>query len=230
MSEAQVEPSGDPVIAAELASVLAEEQQLTDNAEQAIAALLLALLFANAAPSGAQVAPAVLRGAIEPVMKPLLLSLGLIMLRRSSRRGSTEDWDALMDRSLDDAVEQMTMTMLREQDRIAGPGDLYKRDADGPVGPPDWARRVSHTLVTAVTEGFKHGLSNRLGFNFKMWASRDDEKVRDSHRHLHGMVVHRRDSFQTQSGAQLERPGDRTAPIGEWINCRCDLIWLRGRP
>jgi len=83
--------------------------------------------------------------------------------------------------------------------------------------------------VTSVTEGFKRGLSNRLGFGYKRWVSRDDEKVRATHHLLDGVVMHRDAKFKTQSGALLDRPGDQTAPIGEWINCRCDLLWLRGR-
>ena len=230
MSEAYAEPlpADEPVLSPEASAALAEEQQLTDNAEQAIAALLLALLLSNAAPSMIFTTPAALRDAIDPVMKPLLLSLGLIMLRRSSRRGSTEDWDALMDRTLDDAVSRLTVSMLGQYERT-NTDDIYKRSDAGPAGPPAWAKQVSHTIVTAVTEGFKAGLSYRLGFHSKQWVTREDSRVRDTHRHLHGMIIPRTAKFATQSGAFLDRPGDRTAPIGEWINCRCDLIWLRGR-
>lgn len=58
-----------------------------------------------------------------------------------------------------------------------------------------------------------------------MWISRGDPKVRKLHRSLHGRVRPPGTPFHTwPDGATLNYPGDQTAPIDSWINCRCALM------
>ena len=58
-----------------------------------------------------------------------------------------------------------------------------------------------------------------------MWISRGDPKVRKLHRTLHGRVRPPGTPFHTwPDGATLNYPGDPTAPIDSWINCRCALL------
>jgi predicted ABC-type ATPase len=59
------------------------------------------------------------------------------------------------------------------------------------------------------------------GANFKkMWLTRGDAKVRESHRLLHGQTASVGDSFKPG----LSYPGDPSAPLDERINCRC-FLW-----
>jgi len=58
-----------------------------------------------------------------------------------------------------------------------------------------------------------------------MWISRGDPKVRKLHRRLHGKVRPPGTPFHTwPDGATLNYPGDPTAPIDSWINCRCAMM------
>lgn len=56
----------------------------------------------------------------------------------------------------------------------------------------------------------------------KTWVSMEDEKVRPTHAAAHGQSVGLDEKF-TVGEAKMTRPGDMTAPIGEWANCRCLL-------
>lgn len=56
----------------------------------------------------------------------------------------------------------------------------------------------------------------------KTWMSRDDPKVRPTHRHADGQVRPLADPF-TIGDASLQFPADPTGPPGEVFNCRCRL-------
>ncbi|PSJ60747.1 phage minor head protein [Pseudaminobacter soli (ex Li et al. 2025)] len=55
----------------------------------------------------------------------------------------------------------------------------------------------------------------------KVWHSAHDNRVRDSHREMHGQEVGLNGKFISPSGAMLAYPGDPSAPANEIINCRC---------
>ncbi len=54
----------------------------------------------------------------------------------------------------------------------------------------------------------------------KVWLSMEDDKVRPTHAAAHGQAVPMNRSFAV-GDSKLARPGDTSAAIGEWINCRC---------
>jgi hypothetical protein len=60
----------------------------------------------------------------------------------------------------------------------------------------------------------------------KVWFSMEDEKVRPSHAAANGQSVDVGAKF-TVGGHKMDRPGDMTAPIEEWINCRCVMGLVR---
>lgn len=76
------------------------------------------------------------------------------------------------------------------------------------------------------------------------WVTMRDSNVRDSHRAVHGQRREPGKKFSV-GGATMLAPGDVSAPIEEWINCRCslrlvaasdslvaaahDLVWVEGR-
>ncbi|WP_019170670.1 phage minor head protein [Pseudaminobacter salicylatoxidans] len=55
----------------------------------------------------------------------------------------------------------------------------------------------------------------------KVWRSAHDNRVRDSHRAMHGQEVSLNGKFTCPTGAVLAYPGDPEAPASEIINCRC---------
>ena len=84
---------------------------------------------------------------------------------------------------------------------------------------------VRSTATQAASQSIM-SVADELGFGIKIWISRGDSKVRDSHRKLHGRPVDRDKPFKRwPNGQVLDYPGDRHAPIGEWIHCRCSM-WL----
>lgn len=64
--------------------------------------------------------------------------------------------------------------------------------------------------------------AKKLGQRKKRWVTMHDNRVRTTHKMLDGTSVSVNDVFRTNQG-ELRFPGDTTAPIGEWINCRCLL-------
>lgn len=85
------------------------------------------------------------------------------------------------------------------------------------------AAETAIELRAAVDEatGEKHDL---------LWISRGDHKVRSSHRRLHGIVKAVGKPFKRfPDGRTLKYPGDPTAPMDEWINCRCALLLVPAR-
>lgn len=58
----------------------------------------------------------------------------------------------------------------------------------------------------------------------KMWRSRRDDKVRDTHEHLDGVAIPFRSRWLSSSGASLNYPGDPEAPAEEIVGCRCRMI------
>lgn len=59
----------------------------------------------------------------------------------------------------------------------------------------------------------------------KVWISKRDERVRDTHEEAHNQAVPLADKF-TVGVSLMERPGDPTAPIEEVANCRCTITFL----
>jgi HK97 family phage portal protein len=80
---------------------------------------------------------------------------------------------------------------------------------------------AEHESLTAFNAG-TYMASRQIGSPSKRWVSRRDEKVRDSHRFLHGIKVAIGQPF-TVNGYPLRFPGDPLAPPSLTINCRCRL-------
>ena len=79
------------------------------------------------------------------------------------------------------------------------------------------SRRIARTEInTAQNEG-AFSAYDELGVEYHMWWTGNDNRVRDSHRPLHGHIVAVGNTFSNG----LLFPGDKSGPIKEWINCRC---------
>ena len=87
-----------------------------------------------------------------------------------------------------------------------------------------FAESVASTLSTGAANRLTLEVLNQLdpgGTAYKkLWLTRADDKVRMSHRELHGRTASIGDSFKPG----LSYPGDPSAPLDERINCRCFLF------
>jgi F like protein len=63
------------------------------------------------------------------------------------------------------------------------------------------------------------------GLVVKQWSATNDNRTRDTHAALDGQARLVEDPFDSESGAQLDHPGDGSAPPEEVINCRCTTAY-----
>ncbi|MBQ2173516.1 MAG: hypothetical protein II453_00090, partial [Alphaproteobacteria bacterium] len=67
------------------------------------------------------------------------------------------------------------------------------------------------------------------GINQKGWLSVQDDRTRDAHLLMDGVVVPIDEKFEVPAtsqseGAFMDYPGDASAPAGQTCNCRCSLF------
>ena len=60
----------------------------------------------------------------------------------------------------------------------------------------------------------------------KEWFTADDDRVRPSHRAMHGVRIGFSDAFEVD-GSLMLRPGDSSlgAGAGQIVNCRCSVLF-----
>jgi len=87
--------------------------------------------------------------------------------------------------------------------------------------------RVARTEINGAQNRGAEATMLELGIQYDMWRTAGDERVRGlepedtaDHVYLDGQISKVGGNFSNG----LTRPGDRTGPIAEWINCRCTLI------
>ena len=84
------------------------------------------------------------------------------------------------------------------------------------------ARTESCTTINAgSTELYK-----AEGITMKEWISVQDDRTRDAHLVMDGVVIPIEDKFEVPAtsqseGAFMDYPGDASAPAGQVVNCRC---------
>lgn len=77
--------------------------------------------------------------------------------------------------------------------------------------------RVARTEINGFQNEGAHRTMEDYSVEYEQWWGAEDDRVRDSHTHMHGQIVKTGERFSNG----LEYPGDRGGPIEEWINCRC---------
>ena len=82
------------------------------------------------------------------------------------------------------------------------------------------SRRIARTEINSAQNEGAFSAYDDLGVEYQMWWTGNDNRVRDSHRPLHGHIVAVGNTFSNG----LLYPGDKSGPIKEWINCRCTSI------
>lgn len=79
---------------------------------------------------------------------------------------------------------------------------------------------------TAVNDGITEYVRETGAVVEKVWVTVGDERVRDTHRDLHGVSVPIRDRFYTNDGDSALFPGGFGKPENN-VNCRCWLEYRR---
>lgn len=178
----------------------------------------------------------IVRGAVINALIPLMLA-HLFWFERNAqqlpniRRGfrSSEDLRRLAESSAGHAMEQAAEAMERMARNMDSPSsqEFYRAITKGPSEDQleVFARRTARWLVRESLFRAQEELAPALGFTHKRWVSERDSRVRTEHRGLDGKVVRLATPFQTSSG-NIRYPGDVSAPVHLWINCRCSLEWL----
>lgn len=94
----------------------------------------------------------------------------------------------------------------------------------------EFAWRAERLARTASTTLYNEAMSAQLtedGFTHKLWVTYHDDRVRESHAQVDGTSIPIEQPFIV-GGSAMAQPGDTTAPIGEWINCRCVIVGENG--
>ena len=92
----------------------------------------------------------------------------------------------------------------------------------------DWElKRVARTETNGAQNLGAEATMRQLGVVYDKWKSAGDARVRGNrpedtadHRYLDGQISYVSGNFSNG----LSRPGDRSGPIREWIQCRCVLL------
>ena len=94
----------------------------------------------------------------------------------------------------------------------------------------EFAWRAERLARTASTTLYNDAMIDQLaedGFTHKLWVTYHDDKVRETHQQADGMSIPIEQPFIV-GGSAMMQPGDTSAPIGEWINCRCVIVGENG--
>lgn len=99
--------------------------------------------------------------------------------------------------------------------------DRYIRYRSGVVARTEALRSVHQGIEESYQQAIDAGLIE-AGSITRVWVSRGDERVRDSHVFLHGQERGQGETWQGFFG-ELRYPGDPLAPPEEVVSCRCSL-------
>lgn len=102
-----------------------------------------------------------------------------------------------------------------------------------------WASNSAHTMATQLASETTMLVARYAAPTgedgvpltvYKVWLTRSDTKVRSSHRDLHGQIKELDEPFKTWplTHKMLMFPGDPSAPLREFIGCRCFLWFIWG--
>lgn len=87
------------------------------------------------------------------------------------------------------------------------------------------ARNIATTEVLGASQaGSFHQVKAAKVVALKRWITKDDDRVRQSHRDVNEVQI-AADAKFIVGGFAMDYPHDPTAPLEETINCRCTLVW-----
>lgn len=165
-------------------------------------------------------------GAVLNALIPLLLFRLRLFDVEGRYRG---DVGELARESAEYAVDQAVTAMMNQAVTVGHPDsmDFYETTERGGTDRVlrTFAERTSRWITREALFRAQSEMAEALGYSHKRWITVGDERVRSEHRRLDGRAVPVGSVFRTQGG-QLRYPGDVSAPIHLWINCRCSLEFL----
>lgn len=128
----------------------------------------------------------------------------------------------------DSVYDGMVAAVADAVTRNATPDELRAlvQDRLDESGSLDWAGRagvIAATIATGAHSAAALHHAHQSGTPLvKVWATRGDDRVRPTHRHLDGHMIPLDGTFRA-GHAQLAYPGDPTGPPAEVVGCRCHL-------
>lgn len=90
------------------------------------------------------------------------------------------------------------------------------------------ARRIAQTEVVGAYNEGAHAYAEALPgdvLGTRRWLAHHDDHTRPTHRMADGQEQPMGAPFYV-GGSPMAYPGDKSAPVGEWINCRCSVGYL----
>ena len=90
------------------------------------------------------------------------------------------------------------------------------------------AKRIAQTEVVGAYNEGAHAYASQLPSDVigtRRWLSHHDDRTRPTHRVADGQEQPMDAPFYV-GGYPMAYPGDKAAPVGEWINCRCSVAYL----
>ena len=125
------------------------------------------------------------------------------------------------DTTLARVTQNITNNLADSYHEGLGIRDAGRRITKEFAGLKGWeSRRIARTEINSAQNEGAFSAYDDLGVEYQMWWTGKDNRVRDSHRPLHGHIVAVGNTFSNG----LLYPGDKSGPIKEWINCRCTSI------
>lgn len=191
-----------------------EVEQRAEMTEAALVLAMLALLASENNPSTERISQ-VVSGIVATHVAALLL----LVWTYSGLEGEP-DWGNLserMQRRASNLMAESIRNLLREANRDPDSRAELTNELHARL------RGIVESIVTTVTSESTMAAAGALGYQSKTWHTRLDSRVRVSHQSLEGQTVAIGAPFLDFMGVELQFPGDRSAPIEAWINCRCTI-------
>ena len=123
---------------------------------------------------------------------------------------------------LSEAIAEGDDLAIRIKKLIAASDGMFEEDKK-------WrAELIARTESCSTMNAGSNVIYQAEGIQYKEWLSVQDERTRDSHLIMDGVVVPVTDKFEVPAtdnsdAAFMEYPGDPTAPVGQVANCRCSM-------
>ena len=123
---------------------------------------------------------------------------------------------------LSEAIAEGDDLAIRIKKLIAASDGMFEEDKK-------WrAELIARTESCSTMNAGSNVIYQAEGIQYKEWLSVQDERTRDSHLIMDGVVVPVTDKFEVPAtdnsdAAFMEYPGDPTAPVGQVANCRCTI-------
>jgi hypothetical protein len=145
----------------------------------------------------------------------------VINYRNLLTRGSQEALDrALRDPRFDPLVRSQNLTPADIDRMVANYQRNYIHHRARVIARTEMLAATNAGANEAYTQAIESGSLDQYEY-VREWGTAHDERVRGSHRSMHGQVRPYGEKFLSGAGNLLQYPHDPAAPLSERIQCRC---------